>query len=855
MLRQLNIKHTYQQPNDNIAEDFYNQTLMVADRYDRVSGYFSSKSLLQYIVGLKGLIHNSGKMRLVISNQIPEEDYKAIINGYEKRDYYLEKLKKEISPENNIEDYDSFSLLSYLISRDKLDIRVGFCSTGIFHSKFGIIKDANDNKIMFMGSHNETGAGINGNYEMFNVTASWLASEFDQRKITDAEQEFDRLWNDSHNGVVIVKEFSEVIKSELRLYNPSRAITKEGDFLPNENNTILLTKDKEVVLKHINLTKTINTESFDFIFHLNRFFEDEKYPVFKKNTSHIDIQEFIKVFSTFCEKESINFIVDRTVLKWLKEKNFFIEERMNYGNIIKSKDTQIMKRYKDFSEIVAKEMKRILRPQQMWSAFYMSEMKKTANFSVPGSGKTSMVYGAFSYLNSKELNKVDRIIMIGPKNSFEAWKEEFILNFGEMKKLFVLDIHDETKDAVIELTQNYLDYNLILVNYESLPKYEYELNNIIDSKTMLVFDEVHRIKAIDGVRATSSMKISLNANYKYVLTGTPIPNGYIDVYNFLNILFDHDYRDFFEWTPKDLLNLPNYEILEINKKLAPFYWRTTKSELNVPPPNPDNFIEVTATVEEQEIIDMLYRKFRHNPLLLYIRLMQMSSNPSLLLEKANKENLFDLELFEGFDLDLLDLIVDDKSFSEKEQELIRKVGKTGKYYAGLDKIEELVSRGEKVVVWCVFVGTISSVLQDINQRGIKAVAVHGSVENRDRTNIIKNFKEGDSQVLVTNPHTLGEAISLHHSCHNAIYMEYTFNLTHMLQSRDRIHRLGLHDHQETNYYYTMLRGTNLDTIDYKIYLRLEEKASLMLQAIEGDYLQPMPSETIKDMIDLFSDLA
>ena len=53
-----------------------------------------------------------------------------------------------------------------------------------------------------------------------------------------------------------------------------------------------------------------------------------------------------------------------------------------------------------------------------------------------------IVYREFVYLNSKEINAVDKIIMIGPKNSFYSWKDEFINNFGEKKGLKVLDIQD-----------------------------------------------------------------------------------------------------------------------------------------------------------------------------------------------------------------------------------------------------------------------------------------------------------------------------------------------------------------------------------------------------------------------------
>ena len=65
------------------------------------------------------------------------------------------------------------------------------------------------------------------------------------------------------------------------------------------------------------------------------------------------------------------------------------------------------------------------------------------------------------------------------------------------------------------------------------------------------------------------------------------------------------------------------------------------------------------------------------------------------------------------------------------------------------------------------------------------------------------IKNKEIQVLITNPHTMAESVSLHKQCHDAVYFEYSFNLTHMLQSRDRINRLGLPEQQYTQYHYLL----------------------------------------------------
>ena len=99
--------------------------------------------------------------------------------------------------------------------------------------------------------------------------------------------------------------------------------------------------------------------------------------------------------------------------------------------------------------------------------------------------------------------------------------------------------------------------------------------------------------------------------------------------------------------------------------------------------------------------------------------------------------------------------------------------------------------------------------------------------------------------MITNPHTLAESVSLHNECHDAIYFEYSYNLVHLLQSKDRIHRLGLPVGQYTQYYYLMdyfkVNGREY-SLDRKIYDRLMDKELLMLNAIDHQVLESGASD-------------
>lgn len=79
---------------------------------------------------------------------------------------------------------------------------------------------------------------------------------------------------------------------------------------------------------------------------------------------------------------------------------------------------------------------------------------------------------------------------------------------------------------------------------------------------------------------------------------------------------------------------------------------------------------------------------------------------------------------------------------------------------------------------------------------------------------------------------MAESVSLHKYCHDAIYLDFSYNLTHMLQSRDRIHRFGLNKNTKTRYYYFV--ATNVKkSIERIIYESLKEKEEIMNDVINS----------------------
>ena len=132
----------------------------------------------------------------------------------------------------------------------------------------------------------------------------------------------------------------------------------------------------------------------------------------------------------------------------------------------------------------------------------------------------------------------------------------------------------------------------------------------------------------------------------------------------------------------------------------------------------------------------------------------------------------------------------------------------------------------------------------MTQCGIGAHVIYGGTSLEERQKLLKDFKAGAFGVLITNPHTLAESISLHDICHDAVYFEYSYNLVHLLQSKDRIHRLGLPEGQYTQYIYLQCvyeTKNGAFSMDANVYERLKEKEQRMLDAIDSHVLEVMPT--------------
>lgn len=220
-LKDIDFQREYRSLRINVCKQFYIPALKEAVSYKRSVGYFSSSALVEISIGLEQLVKNGGRMQLIVSPNLSEQDLKAIDEGYEKRKEIIEQsLLRELDKVVLLKPFEekSMAYLAKLIELEVLDIKIAVLSeyhnTGIYHEKLGLISDIEGNIIAFSGSLNETATGMKSNYETIDVFTSW--SETADR-VVDKSTAFEKIWNNCEEHV-LVYEFPQLKDAIVKKY-------------------------------------------------------------------------------------------------------------------------------------------------------------------------------------------------------------------------------------------------------------------------------------------------------------------------------------------------------------------------------------------------------------------------------------------------------------------------------------------------------------------------------------------------------------------------------------------------------------------------------------------------------------
>ena len=458
---------------------------------------------------------------------------------------------------------------------------------------------------------------------------------------------------------------------------------------------------------------------------------------------------------------------------------------------------------------------RRLTPRQHENILYLLDMENGANFSVPGAGKTLTTLCVWQILKDRDLLR--KLLVVCPRSAFEAWQDEPFDSFG------FKGITEVYSGRILSD-----DTEICLVNYEQLENHQrldYLRQWLTNCEAGLVIDEAYRIKAgRNSVRWNAVRTLSTLAKRVDILTGTPMPQGPQD----LKALFS------VAWPKLSKFDLDERTLPLLSRNSV--FVRTTKGELELPSADPVTIaqepsglhIEILKALQDRYVgVNFLSISDAKNLAKRGKAIMTMlaaSTNPGLL---AGRKDFSHYEF--GFSWPPKAISSDKQLTDLIEEYLLHEVPWKFKYAAL--RAEEISKAGGKVLIWSNFIGNLAS-LKGVLKKFQPAV-IYGNVSLEDRAIELHRFRtDPNCTVLISNPQTLGEGVSLHQVCHNEIFVDRSYNAGLYLQAVDRIHRLGLAPDQKTSIEILVSKGT----IDERVSARLATKVNALSNFLQDEHL-------------------
>lgn len=498
----------------------------------------------------------------------------------------------------------------------------------------------------------------------------------------------------------------------------------------------------------------------------------------------------------------------------------------------------------------------VLKLHQEQGLVHALSAANAANFSVPGAGKTAVALAVAA--SHMAVGILDLVVVVGPLSCFGPWERETALALGQRMPVRRVRGNAERRRFAYTSARS---GGLLLVSFASAAADRLALAELCRAKrVMLVIDESHRMKRFrGGCWAPAIVEVARHARVRMILSGTPMPQSGRDLYSQLNVLWPEG-----ELTgPRDAFGVRvESDFSSVLRDVLPFVTRTPKSALGLPPYAVHRH-DVPLTGTQAEVYELIASGFRRRledadswadklealrrgrP----IRLLQAAANPELL---NRADNYYRLPQIRAANPTLMDRLA---SYSANEV--------PAKSLAGIDLIGQIAADGGKVVVWSNFIANLDHVAGLVRDRlNLPCYQIDGRVPTGDeasddvsgprnnpedvdtRERLIDRFLSVDgAAVLVANPASCSESISLHRSCHNAMYLDRTYDAAQFLQSIDRIHRLGLPNDASVQIHILLATIDGGRTIDHLVDGSLRAKETAMLGLLEGAELNSLGIST------------
>ncbi len=344
------------------------------------------------------------------------------------------------------------------------------------------------------------------------------------------------------------------------------------------------------------------------------------------------------------------------------------------------------------------------------------------------------------------------------------------------------------------------DYKVCAIGWESLSagKMRDMARDFVRSfrSPLVIGDETTYIAGHKAERSLQAVDIAQNhCEYKYALTGTPIPDGPLNVFMQFEFLdpqiigigdfyaFRNRYAVMGGYTPKEgkhkgrPLQIVGYQnIDELTKTVAPYVHQVLKKDEYDLPPKRYEVRTLQLTKAQRKLYDEVKKDEQYS-----------INGKDVILQNVLEKELRLHQIAGGYTVDPREVLRRKKT----GEEVVKHVYDPVELIAPKDnpKVQEFMSIVEEAgkrqgLGWAMYLPEIGALRWALKHMGIKFGELHGGVPEKDRLPTVERFNRGEHQWLIGNASTGGMGYTMMESEVN-IFFSNSYKLIDRLQAEDR----------------------------------------------------------------------
>lgn len=448
-----------------------------------------------------------------------------------------------------------------------------------------------------------------------------------------------------------------------------------------------------------------------------------------------------------------------------------------------------------------------------------------------GTGKTRPIIQTCEHLFRNK--KINAMLVVAPPGVERNWNTDELpvhLSKDVKHKVFVFNSKKSANKSHIKEIDELISFGGLSILLISYPAFMTKIgkgvvwNFLKKRQTLYVLDESQNIKTPKAKRTISINASSKYAEYKRILTGTPVSIGAFDYYSQIRFL-DNEF-----WKSKGIDNFHDYKQYfgiwltaeEVKRELG---WNRNFDELKGYQ-NLDKLIKWLEEISDRKTKDLLNLP----PKLFTKRYFDMTNYQRKIYDELVEEYIYQFEngaILEA-DMAMVRLL--------RLQQII-----CGYVPVDGDEPVELLGKNPRIellkeicdttftqgIIWARFRYDIDQIMEML---GTDAVRYDGSIDADEAEQNKLKFQRGEVKWFVSTAQRGGPGLTLH-MAKTVIYYSNSFRLIDRLQSEDRAHRAGM-DNNAVNYIDLVCNNS----VDESIIENLKNKLDIA-SSINGDKLR------------------